>query len=337
MAPHEQMTIDVWREDKEPEVQKEVINFKPCWTIAELKNHLKTVTGLGIQELVILFQDHQLTDNIRITGEELRILREHGGFRLRKRTQPCGNKRLFSKGIRGLPAFLARTFGMFTGDGRPIEMYTAPPPPPPPPSMPSVQVQFFPSDFNNIIYDNSLALAAETEGWNSTPIQNDLPPPPTLTFSTEPLPLHPPLPTRTKRKSDHHEEVERASEAVSEEDGRHGGMSGSVGDCAVPDPTTFNSLAASECLKGCAVPVQDSEVPIEYVDTHSPGPPGEESSHPRKKFCADGSVEPVESSGSEGGRASYACMTSELHSIAIDATDLSVTRPGMIGLVRFCV
>ncbi|KAJ3102802.1 hypothetical protein HDU97_000259 [Phlyctochytrium planicorne] len=177
MGINEHLTIDVWREDKEPEIQRESIVFKPSWTIAELKNHLKNVTGLGVNELVILFQDHQLTDNIRISRDELKILRQHGGFRLRKRTQSCGNKRLFSKGIRGLPAFLARSFGMFTSDGKPIEMYTPPPPhtsipPPPPPAVPANPpppmdpVHMYPADFNTVAYDGSLALAAEAEVWS---------------------------------------------------------------------------------------------------------------------------------------------------------------------------
>ncbi|KAI8836842.1 hypothetical protein BC829DRAFT_436562 [Chytridium lagenaria] len=214
-AVNEHLTIDVWREDMEPNVAREVITFKPSWTVAELKNHLKMVTGLGINELVVLFQDHQLTDNIRISGDELRILRQHGGFRLRKRTQACGNKRLFSKGIRGLPAFLARTFGMLTGDGRPIEMYIPPPPPPPPPPPAMQSVQFYPPEFNNIIYDSSLALAAEAEDWNATEspislVQQDnisasSPPPPPATSS-------PVSPVGVKRKAEDGKEFEEVQQ-----------------------------------------------------------------------------------------------------------------------------
>ncbi|KAJ1568098.1 hypothetical protein HK405_003654 [Cladochytrium tenue] len=96
--------------------------------IGEFKMSIKRLTGLKVHEQVLLFQDHQLTDNIRPSIEDLDMLAEHGGLVLRHRDQKCGNKRLFSKGIRGLNTFLARNFGIFY-----VAPQVQPPPPPPPP------------------------------------------------------------------------------------------------------------------------------------------------------------------------------------------------------------
>ncbi|KAJ3197366.1 hypothetical protein HK101_004242 [Irineochytrium annulatum] len=128
------LVLDLWRDDAEPlapSVKEEVL-FKPSWTIVEFKYYLKRVTGLAVHEVVIMFHDHQLTDNIRITFEDLRVLKEHGGFRLKKRGQSgCGTKRLFSKGVRGLPAFLSRLEGKTPDIAGPGGI--GPPPPPPAP------------------------------------------------------------------------------------------------------------------------------------------------------------------------------------------------------------
>ncbi|KAI9355390.1 hypothetical protein DFJ73DRAFT_825480 [Zopfochytrium polystomum] len=97
--------------------------FKSSWTIGDFKMSIKQLTGLSVHEQVLIFQDHQLTDNIRPSAEDLNLLAANGGFVLRRRGQKCGNKRLFSKGIRGLATFLARNYGICC----------IPPPPPPPP------------------------------------------------------------------------------------------------------------------------------------------------------------------------------------------------------------
>ncbi|KAJ3412138.1 hypothetical protein HDV05_001176 [Chytridiales sp. JEL 0842] len=85
-------------------------------------------TGISIQDQVVQFCDHKLTDNIRPTLHELKVVAHHGGLRLRRRDMPCSSKRLFSKGIRGLATFLARSFPNL--DPKQLDL---PPPPPPPP------------------------------------------------------------------------------------------------------------------------------------------------------------------------------------------------------------
>ncbi|KAJ3333271.1 hypothetical protein HDU76_009929 [Blyttiomyces sp. JEL0837] len=91
---------------------KESVPFKSSWTIADLKLSLKKMTGLSVHEQVLLFQDHQLTDNIRPSFDELRVVAANGGFVLQRRGQSNSKKRLFSRGIRGLPTFIARNFGL---------------------------------------------------------------------------------------------------------------------------------------------------------------------------------------------------------------------------------
>ncbi|KAJ3008966.1 UNVERIFIED_CONTAM: hypothetical protein HDU68_002882 [Siphonaria sp. JEL0065] len=81
-----------------------------CWTIADLKLGLKALTGLSLHEQVIMFSDHQLTDGIKISKEDLGVVLDNGGFFLRRRDQKCGTKRLFSKGIRSLSTFITRNF-----------------------------------------------------------------------------------------------------------------------------------------------------------------------------------------------------------------------------------
>ena len=39
---------------------------------------------------VILFYEHQLTDNIRPSAEELKVVAQLGGFHLRRKGTPCG-------------------------------------------------------------------------------------------------------------------------------------------------------------------------------------------------------------------------------------------------------
>jgi len=123
--------VHVWREDI-PRLSPEKLSivFKSSWTIEDLKQSLKQITGLSIHEQVLLFADHQLTNNIRPSKDELTTVLANGGLTLRRRDQKCGSKRLFSKGIRGLSTFIARNFSGVNVNEQPSETLSSPPPHP---------------------------------------------------------------------------------------------------------------------------------------------------------------------------------------------------------------
>ncbi|KAJ3076655.1 hypothetical protein HDU98_001665 [Podochytrium sp. JEL0797] len=112
-TPTTSSQVPLWREDisgVRSEVVVAVHGGKAGWTIADLKRSLRGMTGLAVHKQVILFEDHQLADGVRVSEEELIVVHENGGLTMRKKGQKCSRRRLFAKGIRSFATYITRSF-----------------------------------------------------------------------------------------------------------------------------------------------------------------------------------------------------------------------------------
>ncbi|KAJ3230957.1 hypothetical protein HDU78_007983 [Chytriomyces hyalinus] len=156
-------SVSVWREDLDNAADLHLVLAPPLNTIGDLKRRLSRMTGILVHEQVILFSGHQLADPIRISSEDLRFVARNGGLSLRRKSQKCGCKRLFSRGHRSLSIFISRMIEQ----ERALAFNT---PPPPPPNAPQSTHQS-----SNDDYDSSSDLD-ELEPYPNTvpPLESEL-------------------------------------------------------------------------------------------------------------------------------------------------------------------